>query len=300
VTAGALVLSFIGSPEVSAASGHPQTKPQVRVLAKRVWPDGTVSIQWKVGNSVVRYDGPSGAKLSTVSTDEAPDGSGDATASVTVPGEDKSVPPAQLIKSWAKSHMASMKVFAAAAAAAPNDDKTSGIVDSWCVGWTDYSDNDVHAKTCNIRRLDWNNDGNWYFSGSVKGSAYTNDGQHGDHCLDCDTLNTYAATMTYSDSGNTILDWSPSATKPYGSCQDKTVSVTDPETGASTSQTDTVCPEHFGPYLLSNTRTGAKWDNAGGSGIPQNSYRDVIFNDIVHSPANVGTAATLTHTVWWG
>ena len=292
--AGALALLTVASPGL-AAPHH--TTPDVHLIAKKVWPDGTVSLAWRVGQRVVKYDGPAGATLSVATARENADGSGTGTAAVTVPGEDKSIPPAQLARRWAASHQSTRRDLRAVHSA----DAKGDIIDSWCVGWSNYSDDDVHAKTCNVRRMDWSSGANWYIVDSVKGSSYTDDGHHGDpHCFDCDTLNAFAGTMTYADTGITIVDWSPSATKPYGACKDSTTTVTSPKSGTSYSQTDTVCPEHFGPYLLSNQRTGAKWDNSGGNRIDPFNYRDVLFNDVVHSPPGTTTGSTLTQSVWWG
>jgi hypothetical protein len=146
-----------------------------------------------------------------------------------------------------------------------------------CTGVLDFSDNDVHFKSCAYYNFKYKSHGHTYFSVRGAGTAWATD----DNCNDCDRITKFGAWDDLDNKAGYIYDWAPTGTNSIGSCKTKTVSATATAGGASAtvSNSQEVCPEQFGNYTgkFTDSSTGSLWEKKGGATVPKDAARGAHY-----------------------
>jgi len=287
----AVPLVLAATPPVGAAG---DTGPHL--VSREVGRSGAVTISWRVQGATVTYTGgdPQAQVVSSTATPDA-DGQGVDVGMGVASSVDLDRPAAQLVRAFAArdpelassdpataaalrsidaGRSGTRAVLAAAQAAGPGP-----IIDSWCV-YSDWDGDDVHAKTCNIRRLDQQRTSprltNW-LSESTTGSAWSDDGENGHGgCFNCDAIDKYNAQLVYMANAGVVQipQWEPNSTiNLEDSCRTVSTSVQGPS-GFSYGSSQTVCPDSLGPYGVDVQSSGSQWKgDAAGPG----KYRGIVF-----------------------
>jgi hypothetical protein len=274
-----------------------------------------VTLTWKSKGATITYRG-SDRDAQVESSSITPDGKGGFNAEGAVSSSiDLTKPAAQLVREFAEPNpqLAASDPATAAALRAINAGwagtprvlsaaRAAGqgpIIDSWCAQ-NDWDGDDMHAKTCNVRRLDQQKGSganlvNW-LAEQTTGSAWSNDGQHGDPgCFNCDGIDKYYGMLYYYAPAGVVQipAWEPNTTiKVQDSCRTVTTSIQG-QSGASYSTSKTVCPDTLGPYGVGTQSSGSQWK---GEGTSPGQYRGILFTLLARTKMGV-QKTTLYHAV---
>ena len=282
-------------------------------VTRRVSADGKITVSWRLQGATVTYTGGD-PDPQVVSSTVEPDGRGGVTVGMGFASSiDLDRPAAELVRAFAARdpELAGSDPATAAALASIGSGRTGTrsllaaaqaagggpIIDSWCVS-SDWDGDDVHAKTCNVRRLDQQRTSprltNW-LSEATTGSAWSDDGQNGHGgCINCDGINKYNGELVYMANAGVVQipQWSPNATVTLkDSCRSVSTSVQGPS-GFTYSADQTVCPDSLGPYGVDVQSSGAQWkgDSAG-----PGKYRGIVFSLIARTYEGVQRTVLYHH-----
>jgi hypothetical protein len=300
-----VVLGAAAAPVAATAGDEPH------LVTHQVKPTGAVTLAWKVHGAKITYTGGD-PNAEVVSSSATPDGAGGVTVSARVVSSlDLDRPAAELVADFARRDPRQAEADPATAAAlraieagrtgsrsvlsAARAAGSGPIIDSWCV-LSDWDGDDVHAKTCNVRRLDQQRTSprltNW-LSESTTGSAWSDDGQNGHGgCLNCDGIDKYYGELAYMARAGVVQipQWAPNTTiRLQDSCRTVTASVQGPS-GFDYGTSQTVCPDTIGPYGVDAQSSGSQWkgDSAG-----PGKYRGILFSLIARTYEGVQSTSLL-------
>ncbi|MGC9670962.1 hypothetical protein ACNTMW_30995 [Planosporangium sp. 12N6] len=174
---------------------------------------------------------------------------------------------------------------AVAPALAPGD-----ILDSWCVDVSgDVKDGKAYAwgHGCNVRKVMQMNGADWYVGDQISGTANDTGNFTTGHAL------TNFRLRNDWDSGNTVVQYSPTGVVNTSSCGTFNPSLTfDKVTVSASSQ---LCADNLQPTFNGSFGFGAKWNGCNAF----NYNQGVAAVDVVHSPPSASLGATLYATIWW-
>ena len=284
-----------------------------RLVTRQVDESGEVTISWQVQGATLTYTGGD-PNAQLVSSTVTPDDTGGVEVEMGVASSiDLDRPAAELVQAFAARNpqLASSDPATAAALGSINAGRRDSravlaaarpagggpIIDSWCV-ISDWDGDDVHAKTCNVRRLDQQRTSprltNW-LSEATTGTAWSDDGRNGHGgCINCDEITKYNGELVYMANAGVVQipQWSPNTTVTLQkSCKTVSTSVQGPS-GASYSTSQTVCPDSLGPYGVDVQSSGSEWrGEAAGPG----KYRGIVFSLIARTYAGVQRTVLYHH-----
>jgi len=162
------------------------------------------------------------------------------------------------------------------------------IYDSWCLTiWS--PDNKVRTDGCVTRYLDTDlGGGDWYMAHKVNASGISND----TNVFLPDRLDQVKAWMTYP-AGNQYVQWTPGSSNAVGACGSTNIGISSSQTGISYTQSQTVCPNTFGPVNLDTTTTSPSFGSVWDGPAVQQLYRGTESVDLLHNPPGASLGATL-------
>lgn len=172
---------------------------------------------------------------------------------------------------------------------------SGGILNSWCVSYTNPS-GFVTATACDVQKLDQDNGGgDWYLADEQQASAKSSD----TNVWFPDRVTQVNEKVGYS-AGNQVVQWSPGSTQAIGACNTISYSISSGRTGFSYSQSFNVCPDSQGPFGLdtgtTSTAFGTVWN---GTEPSANWYEGTGGVNLVHSPSTACDCPTLYLGVTW-
>lgn len=168
------------------------------------------------------------------------------------------------------------------------------IYDSWCVQ-VFSPDGKVRTDACVTRYLDTDlGGGNWYLAHKIYASGISND----TNWFMPDRLDQVKSWMTYPSS-NQYVQWTPGSTNSVGSCTSYGISITSGQTGLVYSQSQTVCPNSFGPANLDTGTSTPSFGSVWNGPAVQGAYRGTESVDLLHSPSGASIGSTLWASEHW-
>ena len=156
---------------------------------------------------------------------------------------------------------------------------TNSVYTSVCVSYTS-PDGHMYYYGCDTQYLDAANGNDWYMTDKQQVSARSDCASN----YFCDHLRNLHNQVNYA-SGNTVIQFTPSATNPVGSCTTVGLSLQSQASSITYSESKEICPSSFGPYTLTSTNFGAIWKGLAPdvNGFWESSEAE----DEVHNPPNV-------------
>jgi len=240
-------------------------------------PDGRVTDTWRGSDgSMVSAIGPPGLHLTVV-----PDPDRHGPGNRTDHGVTIAIQGAGLTK----------KAGATATAGAAGDLRLARSVYSQpCFSYTNPSGH-VYFYGCDTQWLDQTYGYDWYMFDQQQVSGRSDCSQW----FWCDRLTQLYNYVSYS-AGNGVIQWSPDSTTSVGSCRQQMVGITSPQSGLGYSETSTVCPNTFGPYVLNSTQFGAVWNGYEGW---NDDWESSMAEDLVHNPPGYWPSFNYNMNVSW-
>jgi len=124
----------------------------------------------------------------------------------------------------------------------------------------DVESNDIHARAGSTEKI-----ASRFGNGAVQdvvtawsASGWSNDGLHDDNCnlgaLRCARVTQFWTRTIYLGSGGSLVGWDPQGTQNVGTCGSQTFGVSG--YGIGVSATSPVCPNTFGPHVISAQQFG--------------------------------------------
>lgn len=176
---------------------------------------------------------------------------------------------------------------------------TSSIYDSWCTNYAQSPDGKVTSSACDVEYLDQANGGDWYMVDKIQASGHSTDSSWYHERL------TALGEWVTNAVGNQVVSWKPASTQSVGSCTNITLTLTG-QSGASYSETNTICRNSLSPYKLSTSTSspsaGGVWQGQEctilGSG-GQGEWEASESEDMQHSPPTAAWSAYLHVTESW-
>jgi hypothetical protein len=205
--------------------------------------------------------------------------------------------PATAQRDYGHLMVADERVSKARAAVLPNARMlvaASAIYDSWCQS-TQSSDGKVKTQACVTRYFDQQNGSDWYLADKHQAS-----GQSTDTSFFPKRLKHIHEFLSWSANNQTV-QWNPGSTQSItnNQCVTLGVGITSQRTNVGYNLSATICPDNFGPQVLdtgtTNTKFGTQWN-----GNEQGTHWEAVESvDLVHSPSNASSSATLTVSQTW-
>lgn len=280
--ASGVLLSAVATASGSASPGPQHLAHSIAgsghwtAIAERVHSDGTVEDVWRdaTGTEVTAVGLP--GLLVTVTPDTITRGSGESVNHSIAVGITRTI---------------SKTSFAAAGGGSGATRLMSSIYTTVCAS-VKSSDGHVYTYGCDTLNLDQTSGADWYLADQHSASSRSDCSA----TFTCDHLRQVNEWETWV-SGNQVTQWTPGSTTSVGSCTNLTISYTSSRTGAGISESQDICPNTFGPYVLNSIQFGSIW-----KGVPpkiNNYYESAESEDEVHNPPNVATSLTYRVGMGW-
>lgn len=186
-----------------------------------------------------------------------------------------------------------------AVVADPMSSNNAGLPAYDCTGVQNFSDNDVHFKTCAIYTAKRTASGHTYFGVQGIGSAWSSDS----NCINCDRITGFGAWNDLTNGVGYVYSWAPRGTSSIGSCGSKTVSTSGTAGGftSSVSETEEVCPESFGFWgdKFTDSSSGSIWHKGGAHEVAKGDARGAHFVELADWRRSSTLYLAAHGTVWW-